>query len=170
MSFESSRTYVIAELANAHQGKPETLLRMIEAAAASGADAVKFHWYKYDHLAQPDYEWYGAYKELFIESQIWRVALALAVDLKLDVWADVFDDWGVGLAQELNGELRGVKLPPTVLEDDRLAAAILGLGLPTLVGIGGWTEEQIEERFRTLRRMTRADLILMHGFQGYHRI
>lgn len=167
MSFESSRTYVIAELANAHQGKPETLLKMIEAAAAVGADAVKVHWFKYDHLAQPDYEWYGAYQELFIEPQTWRETLALAADLKLDVWADVFDDWGVSLAQELRGALRGVKLPPTVLEDDKLAAEILGLGLPALVGIGGWTEEQIEERFRMLRRMTRAELVLMHGFQGY---
>jgi N,N'-diacetyllegionaminate synthase len=167
MTFESSRTYVIAELANAHQGKPETLLRMIESAAAAGADAIKVQWFKYDHLAHPDYEWYEVYQKLFFEPQTWRAALALAADLKLDVWADIFDDWGLSLAQELRGALHGVKLPPTVLDDDRLAAEILELGLPTLVGVGGWSEEQIAQRFRTLRRMTRAELVLMHGYQGY---
>jgi N,N'-diacetyllegionaminate synthase len=163
----TTKTYVIAEIANAHQGNLEVLLSLIEAAAIAGADAVKVQWYKYDYLAMPDYEWYRAYQDLFIEPELWGQALDRAAECKLDIWADIFDDWGVDLATKMKSRLKGVKLPPTVLEDDRLASAILRLRMPTLVGIGGWTEEQIVTRLRVLKRMARNELILMHGFQGY---
>lgn len=167
MISEGKRTYVIAELANAHQGRPDTLFELIAAAAAAGADAIKVQWFKFDSLAMPDYEWYGAYRELFLEPSVWIRALDLAADCGLEVWADIFDEWGVSFAEQMRPRLRGVKLPPTVLEDDRLGKAILDLRLPTLVGVGGWTEEQIAERLRVLRRMAHDELILMHGFQGY---
>lgn len=167
MAEVTPNTYVIAEIANAHQGDPGLLLQLIEAAAASGAQAVKVQWFRFDSLAMPDYEWYDAYLKLFIEPAAWRAAFDKAAALGLDVWADIFDDWGVAFAGEMRGRLAGVKLPPTVLEDDRLGEAILALGLPTLVGIGGWTEEQIAERYRFLRRKTRNEIILMPGFQGY---
>ena len=40
---------VIAEIANAHQGKPEIALQLAEAAVQAGADSVKFQIY-YTHL------------------------------------------------------------------------------------------------------------------------
>lgn len=160
-------TYIIAEIANAHQGDVSTLLGLIEAAAASKAQAVKVQWFRYDFLATPDYEWYDAYRKLFFESEVWERALSLARDLGLAVWVDIFDEWGMELARTLRDRIAGVKLPPTILEDDAMARSILDLGLPTLVGVGGWTESQIAGRFKFLRRYARGRMTLMHGFQGY---
>lgn len=160
-------TYIIAELANAHQGDAETLYKLITAASDAGANGVKVQWFKYDCLATPDYEWYPAYVELFLPSEVWLTALDLAANVGLDVWADIFDEWGLEFAKEVKSKLKGVKLPPTVLEDEKLCTSIMKLGLPTLIGIGGWNEEQINSRLRVLKRMACNQLVIMHGFQGY---
>lgn len=167
MPFFNDKAYVIAEIANAHQGDGDTLIRLIDSAASSGADAVKFHWFKYDHLADPSYKWFDSYVKLFIEPEFWGEAIKKASSVKLDVWVDIFDDWGLAQANHFKENLCGVKLPPTILEDYRLATDILKLGLPTLVGIGGWTDEQVRSQLRALKVKSRSELILMHGYQGY---
>ena len=46
--------YVIAEAGVNHNGDIATACRLIEAAAQSGADAVKFQLFSADRLASPD--------------------------------------------------------------------------------------------------------------------
>ena len=67
---ETKRTnefYVIAEIANAAQGVYEDNFKLIELAKKSGANAVKFQFYKYDVLAAPSYPKYNIYKNTFYQ-------------------------------------------------------------------------------------------------------
>lgn len=158
---------VIAEIANAHQGDIGNLKSLVIAAAESGADAVKFQWFKYDHMATPDFEWYQAYKELFIPENACYEVLDLAKTNGLEVWVDVIDEWGLALCQKLKDQIDGLKLPPTVLQSREIAHSLFQLGKPVLIGVGGWYDEEIDAVILDCKEKFRSEIILMHGFQGY---
>ncbi|OLO35882.1 spore coat protein [Alkalihalophilus pseudofirmus] len=158
---------IIAEVANAHQGDPEILKSLIKAAAESGADAIKFQWFKYDCIATKDYRYYEIYQTLFIPEEKWVDMLSLANNLGLEIWIDVIDSWGLELVTKLNHLIDGLKLPSTVLQSDEMIKGIVGLNKPILLGVGGWYYEDIDEIILNLKEICNSEIILMHGFQGY---
>lgn len=161
------KTKIIAEIANTHQGDVRTLHALIRAAAESGADGIKFQWFKYDHIATPDYQYYKVYEELFIPEHAWTTAIALARELKLEIWIDIFDDWGLDLAYKHNSLINGFKIPPTVIQSEEIIEGVFSLRKPVLLGVGGWYENEIDDFFKRLQGVTLRQLVLMHGFQGY---
>lgn len=158
---------IIAEIANAHQGDEQLLLELVKSAAESGADGIKFQWFKYDHIAVPEYEFYPVYKELFIPEPAWRSALELAETFNLETWIDVFDDWGLELAKRYNSRVTGYKIPSAVIQSDTLVREIVALQKFVLLGIGGWYESEIDNFFTRFNKEDIKRTILMHGYQGY---
>ncbi|UQZ36962.1 spore coat protein [Paenibacillus sp. PK3_47] len=162
-----ARVKVIAEIANAHLGDPARLTELIIAAADSGADGVKFQWFKYDSIATPDFIHYQLYTDLFIDKEIWADALKLAKSLGLEVWADIYDEWGVEVLAELESLVDGLKLAATVLQSEALIQALKRFDKPILIGVGGWFEEEMDQQLSFIKNNFKGPLILMHGFQGY---
>ncbi|RYD03464.1 hypothetical protein N752_19995 [Desulforamulus aquiferis] len=158
---------VIAEIANAHQGDVNILNSLIKAAANSGADGVKFQWFKYDHLATEEYNFYKSYKDLFIEEEKWQDILSLTKQLGLEVWVDIFDQWGLELAQKFALFIHGVKIPSTIIQGEELIEGILMLERLTLLGVGGWYDHEIDAFVSGLDQKHIDRLVLIHGFQGY---
>lgn len=162
-----AKVKVIAEIANAHLGDPGRLRELILAAAGSGADGVKFQWFHYDSLAVPDFIHYKTYIDLFIGKQQWAEALQLAKAAGLEVWVDLYDEWGARLLAELESQVDGLKLPTTVLQSLPLILALLKFDKPLLIGVGGWLEEEMDTQLSYIRSHFKGPIVLMHGFQGY---
>ncbi len=162
-----AKVKVIAEIANAHMGDPVRLTKLIIAAANSGADGVKFQWFKYDSLATPDFIYYQTYIDLSIDKKIWADSLTLAKDLGLEVWVDIYDEWGVEVLAELESLVDGLKLPTTVIQSNTLVQALKKFEKPVLIGVGGWYEEEIDKQLPYIKNNFKGQIILMHGFQGY---
>lgn len=158
---------VIAEIANAHQGKEENLKELIKAAAENGANGVKFQWFKYDYLAVPSYKFFKAYEELFLDEKTWEESVKFAKELGLEVWADIYDAWGIQLLLRLKDHVDGIKLPTTILQSSDLIKRIGMLEKPVLIGVGGWYEEEIDQMILLVKKYITSEVILMHGFQGY---
>lgn len=158
---------VIAEIANAHLGDPARLTELIFAAADSGADGVKFQWFKYDYIATPDFNYYQAYIDLFIEKSIWAKTLKLAKDLELEVWVDLYDKWGIEVLAEFEHLVDGIKLPTTVLQSYELIQSIKKFEKPILIGVGGWFDDELDKQLSFIKEHLKGQIILMHGFQGY---
>ena len=73
----SYKIEIVAEVANAHQGDPETALKIASAAADAGADAVKFQLYSGPELlvrSHPRFEHFS--KQAFSESE-WEQIFAM---------------------------------------------------------------------------------------------
>lgn len=162
-----NKVTIIAEIANAHQGNSDILRALVRSAADSGADGVKFQWFKYDYLATPDHPLYSSYKTLFIDEQQWLQTLELADNLALKVWVDIFDHWGMDLAERHKDRITGFKIPATILEYDSIIEKILSWCKPVLLGVGGWHPREIDQFIAGLASAQLARLILVHGFQGY---
>lgn len=158
---------VIAEIANAHQGDTSTLYSLIKAAACSGADGVKFQWFKYDHLATEDYFFYKSYQEMFIPENEWQDILSFAKKLGVEVWIDIFDDWGLELAVKLSSMIDGFKIPSTIIQAHDIIEGIFSFQKPVLLGVGGWYEHEIDAFMQSLNKKNLENLIIIHGFQGY---
>ncbi len=162
-----AKVKVIAEIANAHLGDPARLTELIIAAADSGADGVKFQWFKYDSIATPDFIHYQVYTDLFIDKTVWADALKLAKGLGLEVWVDIYDEWGAQVLAELEGLVDGMKLATTVIQSDTLVQALKKFEKPILIGVGGWFEEEIDKQLSYIKDNFKGPIMLMHGFQGY---
>ncbi len=158
--------YIIAEVANAHDGDFSRLLALIEAVKTTGAQGIKFQWFQADTLATPDFEWYPVYRTLTFGSDQWSGAVDRARLMQLDVWVDVTDEWALGQIDACDDGVFGLKIPPAVLLDRRLSAAAAAVGKPTIVGVGGHDDPTIEREVERLRAVNPV-LILEHGFQAY---
>lgn len=157
---------VIAEVANAHQGDFNQLMELIKQSKLSGADAIKFQWFKYDSLSTPDFEWHEIYKTLFFDEEQWGKALNYCRDLELEVWVDVFDAWGIDMAKKMKSLYHGIKLPSTIIQSKAVLNSILSIKKPLLVGVGGWNNEELETLFAKLTDYE-EEVVYLHGFQGY---
>jgi len=158
--------YIIAELANAAQGKVELNFKLIEAAKQSGADAVKFQLYKYDELSTPSYSKYEIYKRTFYSFEERSRFIDTAHSEGLDVWVDIFDRWGLDVARKKKDKIYAVKVPPTVILDASLVKNILELHLPVAVGVGGYEDKDVDFVLSQLSGFTNP-VLLMYGFQGF---
>lgn len=162
-----AKVKVIAEIANAHSGDPGQLSALILAAAGSSADGVKFQWFNYGSIATPDFIHYQTYMDLSMDKTLWADAVTLAKGLGLEVWVDIYDEWGVELLTELEDQVDGLKLPTTVLQSKPLIQALKKFNKPLLIGVGGWYEQEMETQVNYIKNNFKGPLILMHGFQGY---
>ncbi|MEB9686265.1 spore coat protein [Bacillus thuringiensis serovar pingluonsis] len=158
---------IIAEIANAHQGNEKYLKELIQAAADCGADGVKFQWFKYDHLAVPDYSYYKDYLKLFIDKKTWKNSVEMAKKLGLEVWVDIFDSWGIELLHSFKDLIDGIKLPSTVLQSNDLIKELKYFHKTILIGVGGWYDTEIDQMLSFIEKHLNNKFILMHGFQGY---
>lgn len=158
---------IMAEVASAHQGDFNTLKTLIKKASLSGADSIKFQWFKYDHFATPDYEGYQIYLDLFFTEDEWKEAIEFAKSLNLEVWIDVLDDWGLNLVHKYKDLIDGIKLPATIIQSSSLIDGIANLNKPILVGVGGWYDDEIDKVVSLIKGKIKTKIILMHGFQGY---
>ena len=59
-----SKTFIIAEIANAHQGDMKQAKELVRAAANAGVDAVKFQMFTADELCVKKHRRYDHFKKL----------------------------------------------------------------------------------------------------------
>ncbi|WDV45733.1 N-acetylneuraminate synthase family protein [Clostridiaceae bacterium M8S5] len=158
---------IIGEIASAHMGDVNKLYSMVKAVADTGANGVKFQWYKYNHLAVEDYYFYEGYKKLFITENDWAKILSFAKKHNLEIWIDIFDDWGLNLAGKYISMIDGFKIPPTIIQSDSIIEKIMSFNKVTILGVGGWKDKEIKDFLSKPSLVNKTNLILMHGFQGY---
>lgn len=159
------RVFIIAEMANAHEGDPLTARAIIEAAAGTGADAIKFQVFTAAELAVPSFSNYGLYEQLQMSEEAWAKLLDHAYSLDLRVFADVFGLESAELMQRLGVD--GFKIHAADVLNVDLLQYIGRLGRPVFLSLGGSTWIETAEAVTVLKAAGANSIVLMHGFQGY---
>ena len=156
------KVFIIAEIANSHEGKITEAKKIITAAANAKADAVKFQKIIADELAERDHENYQMYKNLEMSDKEWKELIQFSKKLKIKFYVDVFGLKGIQDISKL--KIDGVKIHSTDLNNPKLLKFATKLKIPILLSTAGCTLSEIDYAVTTL---SKNELILMHSFQGY---
>lgn len=164
MIFSGKKVFIIAEMANSHEGILKNAKKIVIAAAESGADAIKFQKFFADELAEPNHEYYSLYKKLEMTSTEWRKLISFAKSKKLKIFVDIF---GIKSAKQISKfNVDGFKLHSSDVGNPKLLQFLAKEKKSILLSVAGCLPYEIHTALDILQR-TPKQIILMHGFQGY---
>jgi len=157
-------TFVIAEMACAHEGNVETAEAIVDAAIAARASAVKFQVFTADGLVVSGHELHAAYRRFQFSQEQWGALAERARDGGLGVLVDVFERTSLTVAETIDAD--GLKIHSTNVTNPYFLEEVAQLGRPVIVGTGGTYEAEIRSAIEILHSRS-VNTALMHGFQGY---
>ncbi|QHQ34598.1 pseudaminic acid synthase [Algicella marina] len=171
--------YIICEISGNHNGQLDRALRLLEAAAATGADAIKMQSYTPDTITidhdGPGFTiegglWDGRrLYELYGEAQTpfeWHEPLFLrARDLGVTLFSTPFDDTAVDLLAGLDAP--AYKIASFEIVDLALIAKVAQQGRPMIISTGMGNLAEIEAAVSTARTNGCSELILLHCISSY---
>jgi pseudaminic acid synthase len=171
--------YVIAELSANHNGSLETALRMVDAAKAAGAAAVKLQTYRPDTITLDcDSEpfrirgglWNGrTLYELYREAHMpwaWHEPLfERARSLGIAMFSSPFDTTAVDLLERLGAP--AYKIASFEAVDLPLIRYVARTGKPMIISTGMADAREMGEALEAARSAGCRDLALLHCVSGY---
>src|SRR5437870_3714194 len=173
-------TYVIAEMSANHNQNFDEAVRVLRAAKAAGADAVKLQTYTPDTMTlQSNAEhfqigkgtiWegrnlYDLYSEAYTPWE-WQPKLkAIADDLGIDLFSTPFDFSSVDFLEEMR--VPAYKVASFELVDIPLVKRIARTGKPMIMSTGMATLEEIEEAVAAAREAGATQIALLKCTSAY---
>jgi len=171
--------FVIAEAGVNHNGDVDLALKLVDAAAEAGADAVKFQTFKAERLVSPDapkaayqVETTGGGESQFdmlkrlelSEKAHWKI-LAHARQRGILMLSTPFDAESADFLDRLG--LAAFKIGSGEITNLPLLAHIAAKGKPLILSTGmSWLAE-VAEAVRTVRDAGARDLVLLHCLSNY---
>jgi sialic acid synthase SpsE len=164
--FDESKTFIICELSQTHEGSLPLAKILTKAAAVAGADAVKAQVFNADELAVPTYKHYKLFKQLeWTESQ-WKELIDYSHELGIKFYADVFGTDSIDML--IRNGIDGIKVHGTDMRNTKLLRHLTNINLPLLLSIGGGIIAETKKALTLLNSSNRqSPIVLMHGIQSY---
>jgi pseudaminic acid synthase len=171
--------YIIAEMSGNHNRDIERALRLIDAAAEAGADAVKLQTYTADTITLdhdgPGFRlesglWAGrSLYQLYQEAHTpweWHVALfRRAAERGITIFSSPFDTSAIELLESLGAP--AYKIASFELVDLPLIARAAQTGKPLIMSTGLATIGEIEDAVAGARGAGASEILLLHCTSGY---
>lgn len=164
--------HIILETANFHGGDVSQLKQAIDIFSQLDYQdkGIKFHAFKPDNVALPDFSWYPIVKNFFIAVDDWAQLIGLAKEKGFHVWLDLFCVYGVEILEKNSGMVRGIKLQPSILDNLEITNALEKLDLSNkelIINISGLELSEIETYLNRFKTFNFAKVILQIGFQNH---
>ena len=158
---------IIAEIANAHQGKPEMAIKIAKEAIKSGADAIKFRMYTADDLLVSNHQRYEHFKKQSFSQDDWDMIFGALENCKVKVYADIFGLDSFNISQKYS--IDGYKIHFSDLTNVPLLKLIVRTGKDIFIGSGGASLQEIDYALDIVKSYSKNNqkIILLHGFQAY---
>lgn len=150
----SPRTFIIAEAGVNHNGDDAMALRLVEMAAESGADAVKFQTFsahkltrrgaakaEYQKRATGDGDQYDMLKALEMSEALHHALVRRCDDLGIEFMSTAFDEQSLDLLMDLG--IKRIKVPSGEVTNIPFLRYIAHTGLPLIVSTGMATLQEV---------------------------
>lgn len=159
--------YVIAEIGGNHNGSPETAYKLVEMAAAAGANAVKFQTYRGETLVHPSVEplpivkrHYATqlerFKSLELDWAVYERIVAQCGKLGIDFITTPFD---LDILHRMAPFMPAIKIASGDLTYVQLIRAAAATGKPVILSTGMATVDEIDA---ALGDVPAAQRVLLH--------
>jgi pseudaminic acid synthase len=176
---QSHPCYIVAEMSGNHNHDINRALRIIDAAKAAGADAVKLQTYRADTITinhnSEEFTvngglWDGRrLYELYEEAHTpwdWHAKLfEHASRIGITVFSSPFDPTAVDFLESLGAPAYKIASPELV--DLPLIRQVARTGKPVILSTGAATLEEIEEAVQTAREAGATELVVLHCTAAY---
>ncbi len=175
------RPYLIAEMSGNHNQSLERALEIVEAAARSGADAVKLQTYTADTMTidssmpgfvieDPGSLWagrrlYDLYAEAHTPWDWHEPIMRKAAELGIDCFSTPFDESAVDFLESLG--VPCYKIASFENTDLALIRRVAATGKPMIISTGMATAAELDEAVRTAREGGCTDLVLLKCTSTY---
>ncbi len=179
MRIGEGHCFVIAEAGVNHNGDANMAARLIEAAAAAGADAVKFQTFKADQVVSATAP-KASYQQATTAPGESQLEMVRALELNGTQFAELktlcdrhgivflstpFDHPSVELLHGLG--MAAFKIPSGEITNPRLIRHIGGLGLPAILSTGMAYLEEVEAAVAVLAEARCPALTILHCVSNY---
>lgn len=166
--------FIVAEAGVNHNEKPELAIRLIEAAAEAGADAIKFQNYTADRLVTktapvywdvPGAEKVGSQHELFnkldgLPLDAFKKMLRRAEQLGIVMFSTPFSETDADFLADLG--MPAYKLASADITHHRLLRHVARIKKPVILSTGTSTLGEIEEAVEAVRSEGNDQIVLLH--------
>jgi len=177
--FQGKVLIFIAEIGLNHNGSIETAKKMVEAAAKSGADAVKFQTFIPEKMNSvytrslaesgiekaPDYREIDFFKKFVLSKNDYKELFSLASKLNLVPFSSPFDIESVDLLEDLNVKL--YKIASSEVTNHILLKKIAATKKPVIMSTGISNDSEISMAVELLRANGTPDIVLLHCVSLY---
>jgi sialic acid synthase SpsE len=177
------KTYVIAEMAWAHNGSLDTAIQILHGAKKAGADAVGIHLTSMPDYMVPRYlcnagqtisgsqpsndgEIYRYLERLNLKWEEWLRFLQVTDELKIDVCAMCNDSVSLNFGKSQR-QISSYALAAACFTEVDFVRETARQNKPMVLRIGGATLGEIERAVSAIRECGNDDIVLLHGIQLY---
>lgn len=158
-------TYIVAEMACAHDGDVGKAKALVDAAAEAGVDAVQLQLFSAPQQVAPQHRLYELLGQLEFSATEWKEVFAHARHYDMAVFAFTYDVPSMELALRLG--IDGIKLSSADLSNPEMLEAAARSDLPITLGTGASTLDEIGEALRRVEQAGGQKIVLMHGVQNF---
>ncbi len=164
--------HLILETANFHGGDVEQIKQAINDFSVLKYPnlGIKFHAFKPDNVALPDFSWYPVIKNFFIDEEQWEKIIILSREKGFQVWLDLFCVYGVEILEQNLDFVHGLKLQPSILDNLEIMEALEKLDLSQkelILNVSGLEISTIVHHMKRFGKLNFGEIVLQLGFQNY---
>ena len=165
--FESTQSVlIIAELANAHEGRPELARELVRQACQTGADIIKSQLYYGSELVVSNHPRCSHFTDMEMPKEVWSELVTIAHDAGLLFYADVLGLEAAKLGVECG--IDGFKVHSSDTFNIPLLDFLDQQKRPVLLSCGGTKWIEIKWALEHLSQLISEGMVaLMHGFQSF---
>ena len=174
-----SNVYLIAEMSANHNGNIENAFKIIEAAKASGANAIKLQTYTPDTMTiksnRPEFYlsgglWdgrhlYDLYQDVHTPYDWHAKLFDYAKNCGITIFSTPFDDTAVELLESL--DTPAYKIASFEIIDTQLIKRVASTKKPLFISTGAASLEEVSEAIQVARKNGAEEILLFHCISSY---
>ncbi|AJM91260.1 N-acetylneuraminate synthase family protein [Nitrosopumilus piranensis] len=161
----NKKMFIIAEIANTHEGSINKLHEIVNKAIKTKTDAIKFQLFTAKELLVKNHSEYESFKKLEFSNSEWLKVFKKIKKHHVKICADVFSKERAAFAHKAGIDI--FKIHSSDMNNYELIDYIASTQKPILLSCSGCKLNEIDNAINRIKIKGKSQIILMHGFQAF---